>query len=246
MRCGAWAVVGTADDGTVVVHPLYCKSWNCRRCAHVNKRRLLRRLEGVESTTFMTLTCNNKLWGNPGAAWVSMSIAVNHLLKRMRRQWPSAELEYFLVWEKTKQGWPHAHLLLRAPFIPQDWLSRHWEELTGAPIVDIRQVHTPVQAMNYIAKYLAKEPAAPPHCKRFRSSKKFFGTVVPMDNPRGRQMSSWRLEAEDPATIARALSLRGYSIALEDNETFVAYPPGHPSAPKRDLMTPRLGAALGV
>lgn len=97
-----------------------------------------------------------------------------NLVKRIKRQFPAAEFHYLLVWETTKRGWPHAHILARTSYLPQRALSRHWKHLTGAPVVDIRRVTDHRGPTHYLAKYLTKSLAAPAHLKRYRTSRHFW------------------------------------------------------------------------
>lgn len=46
---------------------------------------------------------------------------------------------YIWVREEQDSGLPHLHILV-SRYLPQDWLSRRWEELGGGEIVDIRQI----------------------------------------------------------------------------------------------------------
>lgn len=183
----------------------------------------------------MTLTCNPRRHPHIDDAFRRSSIAVNQLFKRIRRRWPSATVEYFLVWERTKAGWPHAHLLLRAPFIPQAWLSNVWSELTGAPIVDIRQVHTPGQVAAYIAKYLSKDPQAPQGMKRFRHSRKFFGPIIDHTGPHALEIRYWMVSKSTALDVARQLSRDGFSVASHPDGSFTAYTPSDPRG--RQLST---------
>lgn len=134
----------------------------------------MKRLEPVHVDSLLTLTTNPFRHRDPKQAFFSVSLAVGHLIKRLRRHWPLSAVEYWLVWEVTAKGWPHAHVLLRAPYIPQAWLSTNWEELTGAPIIDIRAIKGSGPVRSYVLKYLSKEPAVPAGCRRYRSSRRFF------------------------------------------------------------------------
>ncbi len=225
MDCGSWSVVGETEDGSKVVIPLSCRSWSCERCARTNKRRLLSRLDSVKATTLLTLTCNPARHATRDAAFVRTSLAVNQLFKRIRRKWPDATIEYFLVWERTKKGWPHAHLLLRAPFIPQGWLSHAWNELTFAPIVDIRALHSPADVVAYIAKYLSKDPQAPHGMKRYRASRRFFGDRVTNIPGRSNEVVYWRVVHDTAPAIARELVRGGWSAAQQPDGAFVILSP---------------------
>lgn len=227
MDCGSWSVVGTTEDGEKVVVPLSCRSWACRSCRRRNKRKLLSRLVDVQVTTFVTLTCNPRVHSSPDDAFRRMSLHVNSLVKRIRRQWPDTDLEYFLVWERTKAGWPHAHLLLRAPYIPQRWLSYAWKALTGAPIVDIRKVGDKRSVVSYIAKYLSKDPQAPQGMKRYRCSRRFFGPVVTAGPLEGRQVLRWTVAHSSAHEIARQHVLGGWSAQAQPDGSFVIVSPTH-------------------
>lgn len=163
------------DEGELVV-PLRCKCWHCQDCREINRRLVLRRLETAAPTHLITLTCSQKAFSTPYLAFRHLSAAVPNLVKRLRRQFPAVTFQYLLVWETTRAGWPHAHLLARTSYLPQRALSRHWRELTGAPVVDIRRVTSARGATAYVAKYLTKTLAAPVRCKRLRTSRGFWPT----------------------------------------------------------------------
>lgn len=237
MECGSWSVVGLREDGTTIVHPLYCRSWQCARCARLQKRRLLQRLDGVKAHTFMTLTCNPRAHQDPTLAFTAMSLAVNHLMKRIRRRWPGCEVEYFLVWERTAAGWPHAHLMLRAPFIPQNWLSAQWRDLTGAPVVDIRPVHSSDHLLAYLSKHLVKAPSVPPGMKHYRFSRHFLSQLVPKREPGELRVDHWQLQQASPASLATAFSDAGYTISEHPDGSYTCFPHGHPDAPVEDCLS---------
>lgn len=112
-------------------------------------------------------------------------------MKILRRRYGATRIQYALVWELTKRGYPHAHILLRAPYLPQKLVSREWQRLSGANIVDIRQIRSEGEAAAYVSKYLTKDPATPYGSKRFRTSRAYS---VP--TPRGQltaslEITSW-------------------------------------------------------
>ena len=105
-----------------------------------------------------------------------MSLALNRLVKRLRRRYPAAPIQFIAVWERHRSGYPHLHLLARAPYIPQPVLSAMWRDLTGAPIVDIRPSSSSHGSARYIAKYLTKHPDVPAGMRHFRTSRRFWLT----------------------------------------------------------------------
>jgi len=77
------------------------------------------------------------------------------LVKRCRRAFK--KFEYVGVREYTKTGLVHAHLIYRGTYIPQEWLSKVWNELHNAPIVFIQKVNYAGYRLGaYLIKYLGK------------------------------------------------------------------------------------------
>lgn len=172
-KCESLSTVGFTATGQVAALPLYCRKWSCAKCGAFHRKRLRRRLINGQPNAFLTLTVNPAIHDTPDDAFRAASLAINKLMKVLRRAFPSKRLEYALIWERTKKGWPHAHLLLRAPYIPQAFLSRAWQRLSGAKIVDIRMVRTEGEAAAYISKYLTKDPAVPMGFRRYRTSRAY-------------------------------------------------------------------------
>jgi hypothetical protein len=79
-------------------------------------------------------------------------------------------IAWFGFMERTKLGEPHAHILLRAPFIPQDWISEQMERLIAAPIVWIEAIEAVGKAVRYVTKYVGKAPAQFGKLKRYWQS----------------------------------------------------------------------------
>lgn len=200
--CGAWSVVSDDGAGTLIAVPLRCNSWDCPWCARKRKRVLFTRLEGSAPQTLLTLTCSTRANPDPEEAFRRLSDAVNKLFKRIRRRCAPAPVEYFLVWELTRAGHPHAHLLLRGPFISQRWLSAQWADLAGSPIVDIRAVSNAQAAASYVAKYLTKALSAPCRMKRWRSSRGYFLRPCGPRGARRTGVGVWSIEPASTEQIA--------------------------------------------
>ena len=195
------------------------------------------RLRDVTVTSLLTLTSRPSAHSSPDAAFTLMSTAVNILFKRIRRRWPAASIEYFLVWERTKAGWPHCHLLIRAPFIPQSWLSDQWADLTGAPVIDIRTIHQPDHVASYVAKYLSKDPQVPQGMKRYRHSRLFFAHLVEPPPSTTAPATFWSLEKNLPLQVALQLRFHGFTIVAHPDNAYTAYPRGHPACPTLDSLS---------
>lgn len=140
----------------------------------------MRRLVAGEPDSLLTLTSNPRMYDSKLSAFLDLTRKVNLLFKRLRRAYPKKRIEYGLVWETTKKGWPHAHILMRAPFIPKQAISQIWFELTGAWFIDIRHVQGAAHVAKYVAKYITKSPEVPPGSKRFRTSRQYSASAPGM------------------------------------------------------------------
>lgn len=142
------------DDDAYVIAELPCQNWGCRPCAEAKIRRLAALTRDARPTRMLTLTVNPAMWESPRAAFDGTRRQVSELIKKLRTKF--GEVEYLRVTELTKNGWPHYHLLLRSAFIPHTVVKTIWAELTGAYIVDLKQVKQCFRAYTYLVKYLSK------------------------------------------------------------------------------------------
>ena len=225
--CGWWTFKQDYA-GTVRLRPASCKQWSCPDCAPRLKKRLAHRLKDTRVDRLVTLTCRPADYPSRVQAWAHLSVSVNRLAKRLKRQFPALKLEYLVVWEATRAGWPHAHLLTRGGFIPQRALSRHWRELTGAPVVDILRVTNQRGAVHYLAKYLTKGGFVPYPIRRYRTSKAFWdspGGMFPKSPPDG---PAWELIKEPCYLLAAPYQAVAYYQRLAPGGGWDFVPRGPP------------------
>jgi len=165
--CREWSLVKHLD-GQRFVKPLHCRSWSCDVCAPLRKRRLMALAASGEPVRFLTLTVNPHRDGTPETRLLELANAWRLTVKRLRRLHPNEPIEYLAIVEATKQGEPHLHILLRAPYVPQRYISDVMDELIAAPIVDIRRIRNPREVIRYVAKYVTKAPV------RFGTTKRYW------------------------------------------------------------------------
>lgn len=134
------------------------------------------------------------------------------LIKRWRRKVEGQPVEYFLVWERTKAGWPHAHILLSAPKVSKHWLSHTWRELTGSYIIDLQPVSSFQRAAGYLTKYLAKDPQVPPGQRKWRRSAGFFTKEEKLPSQRLPTVTRWEREPFDQLTVAYKWVSEGWFV----------------------------------
>lgn len=155
-----------------VVIALTCKRWGCRYCGTAKAKELGRKVKTAKPTKLITLTVNPARHESPRKAYESTTKQLP-LLARVIRQ-SHEEFEYLRVLEVTKKGWPHFHLVARCPFIKQSYISNAWATLTGAPIVDIRQIKRQQDVAQYVMKYLCKQTYIPWTNRRVSWTRNFF------------------------------------------------------------------------
>ena len=130
----------------------------------------------------LTLTAATAEFESPEDAARVMAAALGPLMTRLRRWASPTPIEYLAVWERTKAGWPHLHVLVRGPYIPHALLSRLWAELARSPNVWLTALSGTTAGARYVSKYLTKDPDPFGRGRALRVSRGFL--VEPM-RPQG-------------------------------------------------------------
>lgn len=219
--CGGWSLAKVERGGLRAI-TLFCRSWLCSDCLPRRLAALKREALSGNPTTFMTLTVNPQRGESVEIRARELSDALKILVKRARRKWTKSPLEYFAVFEETKKGEPHLHLVMRAPYIPQAWLSNTMAELIGAPIVDIRKVGSARGVAKYVAKYVAKGPRGFGALKRYWSSRGYSLTVKPERKSKSEFDPHWTVEKRSLWQLAARYGAIGYSITWDGDRGFEA------------------------
>jgi len=118
-----------------------------RRCYH----RVISGIERGGRLRFLTLTSSDDSPDICQSSWRSLYRYLSrHGLVR----------GYIKVPEKSKNGKQHLHVLFRGEYIAQALISRKWQALHKAKVVDIRAVNRKLGKKglaSYMAKYMSKE-----------------------------------------------------------------------------------------
>lgn len=146
---------------------LRCKRWSCEICHNYNRMKVMHAARRGQPNLFMTLTCNPANFSSPDEAARDMKRGLSALRRRIARRWKVKNIPFIVVYEKTKKGWPHMHLLMRAPFMHWKVLRAMWQEISGAHQVDVRFIRKATQVLFYVTKYIGKELHAFEGCKRW-------------------------------------------------------------------------------
>lgn len=118
--------------------------------------------------SFLTLTSRRDHKKTPNDAARELARAWRLLRLRILRKLNISKLPFLAVFERTKLGWPHLHIIMRAPYISQTWISVQMRDLTGSFIVDIRRIDGQRGAIGYVTKYVGKD------AHRFGSAKRYW------------------------------------------------------------------------
>jgi len=92
-------------------------------------RRKVKNLTRGGPTAMLTLTPNPARCSDPIELARRMKAARRELWRLIKKKYKLPALPFAIVWEATSNGWPHAHILIRAPFISQKWLKKQWKRL---------------------------------------------------------------------------------------------------------------------
>jgi hypothetical protein len=146
---------------------LRCRSWTCEFCGPNRRRQLVALARSGHPDKFITLTASPQAGDSPVQRAKALARAWRVILARAKRLWKGKKWEYLAVFEATKRGEPHLHIIARCPFVPQRWLSEQAKDIVKSPIVDIRAVKSERQVAAYVTKYIGKDPHRFGTCKRY-------------------------------------------------------------------------------
>ena len=211
--CCRSSLIATNQEGTKTrVIPIFCHKWSCPRCGKKKKGLWRSYALSGEPERLITLTCKPDELFTPRQQVKKMKQAFSRLIQKLRRKY--GLLEYLAVWELTKAGMPHVHVLQRGTFIQKQELSDFWNDLTGAYIVDIKKIKSQDQVANYVMKYLTKAIAEMSTTfsgiRVIQRSKNWIlekhKYLFDRDHPEAAEPMEWRFVSASPAQIENYLS----------------------------------------
>lgn len=210
------------------VFPLRCRSWSCPHCAGKRRKAVIRQAVNGSPNRFITLTPNPASGLEPDQMALDMTRAWRDVVREYRRLWPQREAQYMAVFEATKRGFPHMHILWRGGFMPQKWLSAQMQKRINAPVVWISLIRDKRKAAEYCGKYFSKRPIRFGTCKRYWRS---FAYLAESETARKKRLKagSWfytidlaypslRAYFEANGAICRSLKGEGFVAVWLDDE----------------------------
>lgn len=148
--------------GARVFVPVRCGDrFRCPDCARIAAARLVEsfrpRIDAMTHPLFLTLTTLSVPAGGLSRARQGLLLAWGRL--RHRKLFEQVRGGVWAVETTYSQvhGWHlHLHAIIDSPYLPQAEISRVWEKLTGARVVDIREVKDRRRAAKEVLKYVCK------------------------------------------------------------------------------------------
>lgn len=236
MFCGDTTLIGVSHTDCKTV-PLKCRRWTCDECFVQRARELRHKAASGEPSTFLTLTVNPAEFTTPTMAANRLSECWRLLRQQARREKRAEKIEFLAVFEVTKQGWPHLHILCRAPWLDQAWISQCMAHWMNSPIVDIRAVYNRRHASRYIGKYVSKSPFRFAGCKRYWTSRGYDLEAKP-EEPAYGSNRVWWLSRESWHEIQMLLENCEWVHGDEDDDPYKMYPSDSSRWPFNDLPPP--------
>ncbi len=166
MLCSEWSLVKRSHHHDTVI-PLRCRCWHCDECRPLRTYQLIEEAKAGNPDLFITLTSRRRPGLTPDQAAVLLAHAWRSVRAAYLRKHGRGSLPFLAVFERTKKGWPHIHIVARCRWLDQRWLSDQMRSLIGSPVVDVRRVHGKSKVAAYVTKYISKNPERFDKCKRY-------------------------------------------------------------------------------
>ena len=223
MLCTDLTLVNVQPD-QVRVMPLKCRCWSCDLCQPMRKAQLVAQALNGQPNTFITLTSNPRVGKSPEFRARLLVKAWRKIRRAARKKYGYKSLPFMAVFEATKTGEPHLHILAYVKWIDQSWLSSQMKQHTNAPIVDIRRIQDQGRAAHYVTKYIGKEP------HHFKGTKRYWTSLdwqVPelerdLDQPR---YSLWHIYHQSVSKVVQRCRAAGWSEMTQERDLWILTKP---------------------
>jgi len=220
MLCSEWSLVKRADPETTIL-PLRCKCWSCELCCPIRKAKLEHEALAGQPNLFITLTSRRKRSGDAGRAAQDLVRAWRNFRIQFIKKNGKGSLPFLAVFEETKKGWPHLHIVARARWVDQRYLSRRMKKLINSPVVHVKRITDQKRIVHYIAKYLKKNPHKFKGVKRYWRSLSYFKPqqldgIEPEGPP-----EIWHIVKSSWRTLAIFYEIDGYAVELQRDRAII-------------------------
>lgn len=222
MFCSEWSLV-KHTLGAVTIIPLRCRCWSCTECRPARVQRLIEEARAGLPTIFITLTSRRRPNRSPHRAARDLVTAWRTVRQRYIKVHGPGSLSFLAVFEATKNGWPHLHIVARCRWIDQRWLSRQMAALIGSPIVDVRKVRGVREVANYVSKYIGKNPHRFEGVKRYWRSLDYLEPVEQAPPVEELEVPLWVVEPRHWTNVVKDYEEYGWEPTFEGGGAVVRY-----------------------
>lgn len=222
--CGEQSAVKFENGGRLVV-ALKCRAWTCPDCRPYRKNRMMAEACGGMPNTLITLTSRNNSKETPSDAAKALAHAWRLLRLRIMRRYGRKNLPFYAVFEKTKRGWPHLHILARTGWISQRFMSVVMAELINSPIVDIRRIDDQGRVAGYVSKYITKDPHRFDRSKRYWRSQDYETRPPKEVKPKAKAGWGWEVWPITAAQYIANLVEYGWIAEHQGGNCVYVHPP---------------------
>lgn len=216
--CGEQSLV-KYFPGKRTARKLTCRSWSCPDCQPDRQRRLKAEAGGGAPDTFLTLTSRKRDNQTPYEAALALSDAWRRLRRHLIKKYKLKDIPFIAVFEATKLGWPHLHILMRARFIPQAEISEFMAAAIDSPIVYIERIKNRAKVGAYVAKYCGKAPHKFGTAKRYWKSKRYELRTYKSDAEKREQPTGYEIDPWNVHRLARSWTELGWQVTWLDSHT---------------------------
>jgi len=174
---------------------------------------------------FITLTLPAECAEDP-ARWAAELVdAWRKFVRFYKKKAGYKSIPYFAVFEATKAGTPHLHILCRVPWITHGTLSWFMEREVGAPNVWVERVRHKNKAANYLGKYMGKEPGKFGFLKRYWQTRD-YGDPQPRERRTRTAGFVWWRRGEYSLfnQYLMTVSIKGWTAQVRDGDHYFLKP----------------------
>ncbi len=206
MLCSEWSLVNRQTP-LIKIIPLRCKCWHCADCRPLRSWRLLQEAKAGKPDLFITLTWRTRASVTPGQAAVLLAHAWRTVRAAYLREHGPKSLPFLAVFERTKKGQPHIHIVARCKWLDHAWLSEQLGDLVDSPNVWVERIHGKSKVAAYVTKYISKNPERFEGTKRYWRSEDYLFPPDEDDAEYRKPTGTWEIHQLDWRSCARAFAL---------------------------------------
>lgn len=222
MFCQEWCLVKRLNP-TLTVIPMRCRCWHCEECRPGRVQRLIHEAKSGKPTLFITLTSRRRSDRSPSWAAQELVRAWRTIRSEYLKKHGKGSLAFLAVFEETKKGWPHLHIVARCKWLDQRWLSKRMAALHDSPVVDVRRVTGLGKVANYITKYIGKNPYRFEGVKRYWRSLDYLSPIAVPDSGGDGPPVYWDRVQEHWLKMAECLERVGFIAVYGRREVVLRY-----------------------